>query len=167
MQEEANRSTAAIIIQSSRISADILRYALRKVLEDNSRIERGKNQKDNSVSVFSGKQSVEKLSKGGHKLSAIEITDKNIRSFEKVARKYEVSYALKKDVSRQPPRYIVFFRAKDYSQMKAAFNEYVGRTMSVKKKPSLLSKLAKLEKEMSVEMVKAPVKKPELEVGGR
>lgn len=41
-------------------------------------------------------------------MSNIEVTDGNIKSFERVARKYGVDFALKKDVSSQPPRYLVF-----------------------------------------------------------
>ena len=63
----------------------------------------------------------------GSKLSNIEITDGNIRSFERVARKYGISYSLKKDKSQNPPRYLVFFRAKDKKVIEAAFREYTGK----------------------------------------
>lgn len=43
-------------------------------------------------------------------MSNIEVTDKNIKSFEKVARKYGVDFAIKKDKSVTPPKYLVFSR---------------------------------------------------------
>lgn len=46
-------------------------------------------------------------------LTNIEVTDQNIRSFDRVARKYNIDYALKKDKSNNPPRYLVFFKARD------------------------------------------------------
>ena len=52
------------------------------------------------------------LVRQGVGVSNIEITDGNIKSFEKVARKYGIDFALKKDVSTQPPRYLAFSRVK-------------------------------------------------------
>ena len=59
-------------------------------------------------------------------MTNIEITDGNIRSFERVARTYGVDYALKKD--REKPRYLVFFKAKDADALTAAFEEYIARS---------------------------------------
>ena len=55
---------------------------------------------------------MEQLKAEKKELSNIEITDKNIKSFEKYARKYEVDYCLKKDCSMEPPRYYVFLGQK-------------------------------------------------------
>ena len=74
-------------------------------------------------------------------LSNIEVTDGNIKSFEKCARKYNVDFSLKKDTSISPPRYFVFFKAKDVDVMTAAFKEYTGKTLNKSKKPSIRKKL--------------------------
>ncbi len=79
----------------------------------------------------------------GAELTNIEITDNNIRSFEKVARKYGITYSLKKDRSSDPPRYLVFFRAKDVDVMEAAFKEYTGATLPLEKKRSIRKRLQK------------------------
>ena len=79
----------------------------------------------------------------GCELTNIEITDNNIKSFEKVARKYSVDYSLKKDNSMDPPRYIVFFRARDVDVMTAAFREYTGISMSKEEKKSVSQRLQK------------------------
>ena len=42
--------------------------------------------------------------------SNIEITNDNIKAFESTAKKYGIDFALKKDSSEQPPRYLVFSR---------------------------------------------------------
>ena len=47
-------------------------------------------------------------------VSNIEITDKNIKSFEQVARKYGVDYALKKDTTGEKPKYLVFWIFKTF-----------------------------------------------------
>ena len=83
---------------------------------------------------------MEQLKAEKKELSNIEITDKNIKSFEKYARKYEVDYCLKKDCSMEPPRYYVFFGAKDEAGMTAAFKEYTGWQLKKSKKISVRKK---------------------------
>jgi hypothetical protein len=72
----------------------------------------------------SGKQSLRSLTKQGASLSNIEITGDNIGTFRRFARKYNVGFALKRDDSETPPKWIVFFKAKDADAMTAAFAEY-------------------------------------------
>jgi hypothetical protein len=89
-----------------------------------------------------GKQSVKSLTKQGASLSNIEITGDNIGSFKRVARKYNVDFALKRDDAETPPRWMVFFKAKDADALTAAFKEYSSQMLKVKtKKPSMLAKL--------------------------
>lgn len=83
------------------------------------------------------------MMKEGSQLTNIEITDNNIRSFERVARKYSIDYSLKKDKSVSPPKYLVFFRAKDVDVMTAAFKEYTGVTLQKSKKASIRKRLQK------------------------
>ena len=92
-----------------------------------------------------GKQSVKSLVRQGAGVQNIEITDKNIRSFQLVARKYGVDYALKKDTSSQPPRYLVFFKARDTDALTAAFREFSGKQLKRSKKPSILVQLKKFQ----------------------
>jgi hypothetical protein len=70
-----------------------------------------------------GKQTVKQLARGGS-LQNIEISDDNIKSFEPFARKFGVSYALQKDVSTEPPRWLVYFRGKDADSLTAAFTAF-------------------------------------------
>lgn len=58
-----------------------------------------------------GKISVKKLVGEGVGVASIEVTDGNIKSFERVARKYNVDFAVKKDKTTDPPKYVVFSRA--------------------------------------------------------
>ena len=80
-------------------------------------------------------------------LSNIEITDKNIRSFESVAKKYNIDYALKKDTSEQPPRYLVFFKGRDVDVINMAFKEFTQKQLKHKDKPSLRKLLSKLKEQ--------------------
>lgn len=92
-----------------------------------------------------GKQTIKQLNAQGVQLSNIKITDENIKSFDRVARKYGIDYSLKKEVGADPPKYLVFFKAKDVDVMTAAFREYAGVELKKKqaKKPSVRKKLQK------------------------
>lgn len=104
-----------------------------------------------------GKQSIKSLTKQGAALTNIEITGENIGDFKKTARKYNVAFALKRDDAETPPRWLVFFKAKDTDALTAAFNEYSKQVLKVKtRKPSMLAKLQKF-KELSKSLA-APVK---------
>ncbi len=58
-----------------------------------------------------GKQTVKQLVGQNQGISNIEITDPSIKEFEKIARKYGVDYAVKKDRSSSPPKYLIFSKA--------------------------------------------------------
>ena len=116
MQEEVNHKSVALIINAGKMTARVLRRAMQKKLQEDShrrgnKKNRAKEQRQNKQ--YKGKMSVKKLVEKGSGVANIEITDKNIKSFERIARKYGVDFALKKDKSKDKPRYIVFFQGKD------------------------------------------------------
>ena len=76
-------------------------------------------------------------------MSNIEVTDKNIRSFERVAKKYGVDFAIKKDKTVSPPKYLVFFKGRDADAITAAFTEFTAKTMKKAARPSVLEQLKK------------------------
>ena len=149
MQEEVNEKTIALSIKGGKITADILKSALLKLLRDMEKSRNKSQQKAQEKAqqkpevVKRGKQSLDSMLKEGSQLTNIEITDKNIRSFERVARKYGIDYSLKKDKSVDPPKYLVFFKAKDVDVMTAAFKEYTGVTLQKTKRPSIRKRLQK------------------------
>jgi hypothetical protein len=100
-----------------------------------------------------GKQTVKQLVGQGAGVSNIEITDKNIKSFENIARKYGIDFAVNKDASEKPPKYLVFFKARDTDAVTAAFKEYSAKQMNkAKEKPSIIENLT-----MMMEKVKNQV----------
>lgn len=151
MQDEVNEKTVSLCVNGGKISARILKAAMLRALAKMEQEKRNGKQKQAEKKamqesqeggvVYHGKQSMEKLMEQGCQLSNIEVTDGNIRSFEKCARKYSIDFSLKKDTSISPPRYFVFFRAKDVDVMTAAFKEYTGKSLSKSKKPSIRKKL--------------------------
>ena len=93
-----------------------------------------------------GEQSLKSLSKKGGTLDDIEISGDNIGTFRKVAREYNIDFSLKKDSSLDPPRWTVFFRAKDDKSMQSAFNKYAQVTLNQQtRKASMLDKLEKFK----------------------
>lgn len=131
MQEEVRDKSVALVIKvgktGAKLTAELLKAAIRHY------------QKQANAPAH-GKQSVKSLVKQGAGVQNIEITDKNIKSFEAVARKYGVDFALKKDPSEG--KYLVFFKARDADALNAAFAEYTAKTLNrTREKPSLIKQL--------------------------
>ena len=61
-----------------------------------------------------GKQSIKELIGQNQGVSSIPIEKTDLKGFEQVARKYGVDYAITKDQNVVPPKYTVFFKAKDF-----------------------------------------------------
>jgi len=97
------------------------------------------------------------LRKQGAALADIEISGENIGSFRRIARKYNLDFALKRDDSKDPPNWIVFFKSRDDRALQSAFNEYSKSVLGQKnKKPSMLARLAKIKERLKT--IAAPVK---------
>lgn len=160
MQDQVNERSAALSIKAGKLTGRVLAKAFSAVLR------RMRNPKDRH-----GKQSVKALARRGGGLQDIEITDDNIKSFERTARKYHVDYALKYSPQfaadhdpAQPGRWLVFFRAKDADALTAAFKEFSAKTLGKQqaRKPSLLERVAHFR-----EITKAaPAKLRDKEIGG-
>lgn len=132
MQDEVRDKSVALVLRVGKggvkLTAELLKWAIRQY------------QKQANAPQH-GKQSVKSLVKQGAGVQNIEITDQNIKSFERVAHKYGVDFALKKDPAQG--RYLVFFKARDADALNAAFAEYTAKTLNrEKEKPSILKQLA-------------------------
>ena len=146
MQDEVNEKTVSLCIRCGKVTANLLKAAMKKALtkmeQEKQKLQGQKQPKqDKEDKTYKGKQSMDKLMKQNVQLSNIEITDGNIKSFERVAKKYSIDFSLKKDVNADPPRYYVFFKARDADVMTAAFKEYTGQSLNKDKKPSVRKKL--------------------------
>ena len=111
LQDEVNEKVVSLCIRGGKISAQILKASLQKLLremEQSQKRQKISGQGQKKEAVYHGKQSMEKLKAHNQELSNIEVTDGNIRSFEKYARKYDIDYCLKKDRSAEPPKYYVW-----------------------------------------------------------
>lgn len=160
MQEEVQSKTVTLAINTSKFTAKELKRALEKFLTYQRNHKNGKTQTKDVV--HRGKQTVKQLAAQNHGMTNIEITDKNIKTFDRVARKYGVDYAVKKDKSVDPPKFFVFFKAKDTDALTAAFKDYTRKTVRSKaRKDSVLDKLSKAKE--AIKAIPAKVKHKELE----
>ena len=103
MQDEVNTKVVAIMIKGGKISAEVLKKSLDKFVQE---IEKAQKQMQ-QPKTYRGKQSIKHLMSQNAAISNIEVTDGNIKSFERTASKYGLDFALKKDVSVEPPSYCV------------------------------------------------------------
>ena len=115
MQEEVNEKTVSLCITGGKVTVRLLKQAMMRFLAamEKEKAEKARKQqaKGPPDKDYRGKQSLKKLAQQNVQLSNIEITDNNIKAFEKVAKKYGIDFSLKRDKSVDSPRYFVFFKA--------------------------------------------------------
>lgn len=156
MQEEVEQRTITLAITTTKMTANVLKSAISKYLAY-----RKEKKREGPVKPC-GKQSVKKLVGQDQGVANIEITDKNIKDFERIARKYGVDFALKKDKTDEVPKYLVFFKARDADALTAAFKEYTAKSDRKKERPSVLKKLRRF-KEVAADIDTSKVRKKELD----
>lgn len=141
MQEEIENRTVNLAISTTKLTArGIIRLAAKGLayIKRKSREAALKNEKPD------GRQTIQQLIGQNQGVTNIDISQTDLKGFEKYARKYGVDYAITKDKSVFPPKYLVFFKARDADAMAAAFNAYSAEVLAKSKRPSTLSKLHKL-----------------------
>lgn len=136
MQEEVEQRTLTLVINGTKFSGRVLKSAVSKFVAF------CRNQKAKNVNVHpKGKQSVKQLTQQGQGVNTMEIDDANLRQFERIARKYGVDYAVRRDKDAEPPRFLVFFKGRDADAISAAFKEFLSAKERKSERPSLLQKL--------------------------
>ena len=139
MQEEVENRTVNLAISTTKLTArGILRLALKGLAYI-----RRKSQ-ESAMKKPVGKQTIQELIGQNQGVTNIDIAQTDLKGFEKYARKYGVDYAITKDKTVLPPKYLVFFKARDTDAMTAAFNAYSAEILTRNKRPSVLKTLHKL-----------------------
>ena len=136
MQEETNEKTIALYIKTGKLTAQTLQKAMKAILS------KGKKQ---LAKPPQGKQSLKQLMKQNAGVSNIEITKDNIKAFESTAKKYGIDFALKKDSTETPPRYLVFFKGRDADALTTAFKEFSAKKLTQEQKPSIRKLIVSLK----------------------
>lgn len=132
MQEEVEQKTFNIVVSTTKLTARTILNAGKAAIQQQQ------------AKMAGGKQSVRMLLRQNRGVSSVEIDKTNIRGFERYAKKYGIDYAIRKDNSEMPPRYLVFFKAPDAEAFQSAFKEYSASLLNKDKRPSVLAKLHEL-----------------------
>ena len=148
MQEEVENRTLTLVVSGTKFTGRLFKAAISKYMAHRREKKLEKQRSRDSPVTPKGKQTVKQLIGQNQGVSNIEINDPSIRDFERIARKYGVDYAVKKDRSASLPKYLIFFKARDADALTAAFSEYTQK--KVKKadrseRPSVLEKLAQFK----------------------
>ena len=138
MQEEVENRAVNLAISTSRLTARTIVSAVQMYLRHRKEIAIARTD-----TKLSGKQTVKELIGQGQGISNIDIAKTDLKGFERVARKYGIDYAIRKDASEQPQKYLVFFKAKDADAMTAAFNEYSQKALRKDERPSVMEQIKK------------------------
>lgn len=150
MQEEVELKTVSLVISAGKLTGRELKKAIAKLLAH-------MKDKKNHPNIPQGKQTVKQLAGQSQGMNSIEITDQNIKDFERVAKKYGVDFAVMKDKHEIPPKYVVYFKGKDADAITNAFKEYTADMVKKAARPSVLAelrKLAELAKNTIIQKVK-------------
>ena len=139
MQEQNSEKTVALSVKTGKMTAKVLKGAVKAFLNA---------QKNKKPKVYKGKQSVKHLTRSGESLISIEVTDNNIKSFDKTAGKYGIDYALKKDCTEEPTKYFVFFKANSADVLTMAFKEFSAKELTKSKKTPIKEKLRNLAEQV-------------------
>ena len=151
MQEEVENKTVHLAVQTGKVTVKTLLRGLHAWYRHH---QRKRDVAKMSHENVKGKQSVKKLIGQGQGVSSMDIGDSGIKDFKKIANKYGVDFAIVKDKEADPPRYTVFFKAKDADAITQILKEYAAKQTkkkerAAKEKPSILQKLKKFKEKVA------------------
>ena len=138
MQEEVENRTINLAISTTKLTGRTIITGIHKYLQH-----RGAAKV--RAPCIRGKQSVKQLLSQNQGATNVEIDKSGIKDFERLAKKYGVDFAVRKDKSVDPPRYLVFVRSKDADALDAICKEHQARDLTKEKKPSVLAQLKKFK----------------------
>ena len=145
MQEEVENKTLTLVINGSKFTGRMFKDAIVRYMAHRKEVKHQKRQKRESAVTPHGKQTVKQLIGQNQGVSNIELTDPSIRQFDRIARKYGVDYAVRRDRNSNPPKFLIFFKGRDNDAITAVFQEYAGKKVRKASRPSVLQKLAVLK----------------------
>ena len=120
MQEEVENRTLTLVVSGTKFTGRLFKAAISKYMAHRREKKLEKQRSRDSPVTPKGKQTVKQL----------------------------MDYAVKKDRSTSPPKYLIFFKGRDADALTAAFSEYTQK--KVKKadrseRPPVLEKLAQFK----------------------
>lgn len=156
LQEDVENRTINFAISTTKLTGRTILTAARKFFQWRANKKCGKP---------IGQQSVRQLLRQDQGATNIEIERTGIRDFKRILDKYGVDYAITKNHD-SPPRYLVFFKARDADTLTAAFKDYSAKLVNKEKRPSVLERLQQF-KALAAELVPGKMREKKQERGDR
>jgi len=147
LQEDIEQKSVNLAVQTGKVGGKELVELLKKAY---AKITAKKNEVIYEDDTIKGEQSVKDLIGQGQGVNSLDVGDSGIRDFRKIANKYGVDFAIVKDKEVTPPKYTVFFKAKDADAITNVLKEYSAKQVKrnkhkQKERPSVLDKLKKFK----------------------
>ena len=141
MQEEVENRAVTLVISATKLTGRLLKAAILKYLA--SRKEKRLQKARAAPEKPAGKQTVKQLIGQNQGVSNIEITDSNIKAFERDGPEIRRGLCGEEGPQRSPPKYLIFFKGRDADALTAAFTENTPAKRSSKQskteRPSVLA----------------------------
>ena len=149
VNEEVADKTVRLAISTTKLPGRTLCRALSMYLRH---CKQKKAVKDDHIK---GKQTVKELIGQNQGVSSLPVGETGIKDFERIAKKYGVDFAIVKDKTVTPMKYMVFFKARDADAIAQVLAEYTAKQVKKQSqnRPSILKVLKKF-KELVANMPK-------------
>ena len=158
MQEKISQRSVTLIVQTGKMTGKVFLQAIQKYLDILKQQRELKAREKQLHPAYQGRMTIRQLMKERSGLSNIEIHDEHIHDFERIARRYGIEYAIKKERNREAPHYLIFFRSRDTDVLQTAFDEFVKKRLKIQERPSLREKLQKLKLQNKERAARVPEK---------
>lgn len=140
MQEEVENKTLTLGINTTKFTGNVLKNAISKYLAHRKEKKFQASRDSPDVKSF-GKVSMTQLQQEYGDMRQIDVQDKGLRDFDRIARDHGVRYTVYKTDKNH---YQIFFKAPNEANMNAAFQKFAA--LKVKKAERRESALGRLDK---------------------
>lgn len=138
MNEEIAEKTCQLAADTGKVTGRILLLMLKAYL---------RHRAEKKALPKEGKQTVKELVKQGQGATSMDVDGDSVRDFKRIANKYGVDFAIVKHKDVDPPKFTVFFKAKDMDAITAVVQDYTAKIVKRqdKEKPSVLKELKQIK----------------------
>ena len=147
MEEEVNQRVVSLSVNTSKMTAGVLVNTMKNFLvrEHQALNQHAAERQAERKAHEHGKMTLKDLMAQNTGTEDLPIKEYNIRAFDKVAKRYNIDYAIKKDATENPPRYFIFFKSRDRASMTLAFKEFIKKNEEERLKKPMKQKLREYE----------------------
>ena len=134
VNERAAKEVLCLAFRAARFGEAVFERAVREYLKN-----RG------NLPEHHGKMKLKDLMQLDQGAKMNEIAPDAVKGFQRIAKKYNVDFAIARDKGQEPPMFQVFFKARDEDVIMKAFNEYVNSREKKKDRVPFVKKLGKAQ----------------------